>query len=144
MTGLIDAMVKVVNEVSIPNAPSTFTVNASDMEPREFKDLGDALFYAGGMEKKHKTVHIQVRATYDDAVKLVKFIKTRKVKLLMMVSHYAPDAKAPNCREGRPVHGYIPVTRGAVLVFLEDVYGKRRNMVMMDLYAHCLFVGASV
>lgn len=139
-----DDRIKVTVEKPVP-IYSRFTVVPDKRPSVDFDLLETALKEAGKFRDLGVSTHIEMALTYDDAVKLVKQVKTRRVRLWLTVSQFAPDAGRFG-KDGWHVSGFVPVTRGAVLRFLQEAYTSKhysgRAMVRMGLYTDCLFIGA--
>lgn len=99
-------------------------------------------------EKRHGAYcSIKIRATLDEAVNIIKGIRTRKRCLYLAAAQFAPSQSLEDRALGKgwAVSAHVVVTRGALLRFLKDAYEYKatRAMVELNLYQNCVFVGST-
>lgn len=86
---------------------------------------------------------IEIVVPYDEAVKIIDGIRTRKRTLYIAASHITPLVHEDKSRR---VFGHAPVTRGGMLRYLDDAYSKsiRASVaVQIRIYDNCLFLGSN-
>lgn len=95
-------------------------------------------------DKRHgDNCRIQALVPYDEAVKIVNGIRTRKRTLYVAASQYAPSLSEPD--HGYNVFAHVQVTRGGLLRYLDNSYTpKLRSLaaVEISLYSNCVFLGS--